>query len=182
MKILCSAAAALGLSACGGEIGGTVTGLGTERSLTLLNNGSDSLTLTSNGPFAFVDLLEAKSAYAVTVMTQPAGQLCEVGNASGVTNEQADSIDTVRVTCTNSASLGGAVSGLAVGTAVTLGNGTSRLQLASNGAFAFPGTVTAGTAYNVIVVTPPFGATCTVVNGAGTFVVDVATNIQVTCG
>jgi len=182
MRALCCAAAALGLGACGGEIGGTVTGLGTERSLTLRNNGTDSLTVTSNGPFAFVELLEAQSAYEVTVITQPVGQACEVANGSGATNEQADSIDTVRVTCANTASITGTLSGLAPGTAVILRNGTALLTLATNGAFAFPDTVTAGTAYEVSVDTPPFNANCTVVDGVGTFDVDVATNIQVRCG
>jgi len=181
-RVLCCVAAAAGLSACGGEIGGTVAGLGTERSLALLNNGTDSLTVTSNGPFAFVELLEAQSAYDVTVMTHPVGQVCEVANGSGVTNAQADSVDTVRVTCADSANLIGTLSGLAVGAAVILGNGTTRLQLAGNGPFAFPGTISVGTAYEVLVITQPLSANCTVVNGAGTFISNVATNIEVTCG
>ena len=182
MRTFCCVAAAFGLSACGGEIGGTVTGLGTDRSVALLNNGTDSLTVTSNGPFAFIDLLEAQSAYAVTVTTQPVGQVCEVAKGSGATNAQADPVDTVRVTCADSASLIGTVSGVVAGTVVTLGNGTVRLQLAADGPFAFPGTLSAGTTYEVIVVTQPLNATCTVVNGAGTFVAAVATKIQVTCG
>jgi hypothetical protein len=181
VRTLCCAAAALGLSGCGGEIGGTVTGMGTERSLTLLNNGTDSLTVTSNGPFAFVELLQAQSAYDVSIMTQPAGQVCAVADGSGVTNEQADSIDTVRVTCANSASITGTVSGLLEGTAVILSNGSARLTVTVNGAFAFPGIVAAGTAYDVLVATRPSNANCAVVGGSGIFVLNVATNIQVTC-
>jgi hypothetical protein len=182
MRALCCAAAALGLVGCGGEIGGTITGLGSERSLTLRNNGTDALTLTSNGPFAFVELLGAQSAYDVRVASQPAGQACAVANGSGVTNEQADSVDTVRVTCANTDSISGMVSGLAAGTAVTLRNGTVLLTLTSNGAFAFPGIVEAGTDYDVLVDAHPLNANCTVVDGAGTFVANVATNILVTCG
>ena len=182
MGALCCAAAALGLVGCGGEIGGTITGLGSERSLTLRNNGTDALTLTSNGPFAFVELLGAQSAYDVSVASQPAGQACTVANGSGVTNEQADSVDTVRVTCANTDSISGMVSGLAAGTAVTLRNGTALLTLTSNGAFAFPGIVAAGTDYGVLVDTQPLNANCTVVDGAGSFVANVATNILVTCG
>lgn len=182
MRIACCAAVAFGLSACGGEIGGTVTGLGTGRSVTLLNNGTDSLTVTSNGPFAFIDFLDAESAYVVTVMTQPVGQLCNVADGSGTTNAQADSVDTVRVTCADLASLAGTVSGLSLGTAVILGNGSVRLQLTSSGPFAFPGTISTGTAYDVIVITQPLGATCTVANGAGIFDENVATNVEVTCG
>jgi hypothetical protein len=182
MRVLFCAAAALCLTACGGgEVGGTLSGLGSGLSVTLLNNDTDALTLTRNGSFTFANGLAANKGYAVTVKTQPVGQLCDVTNATGTVNAQADSIDTVRVACANSASLTGTVSGLLAGTAVTLGNGDERLPLTTNGAFAFPGKVSAGTAYEVVVVTQPLGTTCAVANGAGTFVENLATNVAVTC-
>jgi hypothetical protein len=182
MRFLCCTLAAGGLSACGGgEVGGTVSGLGTGLSLTLNNNNVDPLTITRNGSFTFEKSLSAEAAYAVTVQTQPVGQLCEVANGTGSLNADGDTIDNVTVTCTHSASIAGSLSGLVVGTAVILGNGSMQLPLASNGPFAFPGTVAAGTAYNVVVDIQPLGTTCTVTNGAGNFVENVGTNIRVTC-
>jgi hypothetical protein len=182
MRVLCCTLAAAGLSACGGgEVGGNVSGLGSGLSLTLNNNQVDALTITRNGSFTFAKSLSAESAYAVTVETQPVGQLCEVANGSGSLNADADTVDNVTVTCANSASITGSLSGLVLGTAVTLGNGNVQLPLASNGPFAFPGTVAAGTAYAVVVRTQPLGATCTVVKGDGSFVENVATDIRVSC-
>lgn len=177
------AAAALVLSACGGggEIGGTLSGLGTGLSVTLANNGDDELTLTRNGSFTFGENVAADGSYTVTVVTQPAGQECVVANGSGTVNSQGDSVDSVTVTCTNTPSLTGTLSGLVTGTAVTLINGSTKLALTENGPFAFPGEVSDGTAYEVTVLTQPLGAICVVANGSGTFDADVATAIVVGC-
>ena len=131
-------ATGLCLAACGGgEVGGTLTGLGTGLSVTLLNNGSDALTLSSNGRFTFADMLHANSSYAVTVQTQPVGQSCSVTNGSGTLDAEGDSIDTVRVGCAFNASLRGTVTGLLPGAALTLANGSSRLALTADGPFSF---------------------------------------------
>lgn len=182
-RSLACAAAALVLSACGGggEIGGTLSGLGTDLSVTLANNGDDELTLTRNGSFTFGENVAADSSYTVTVVTQPAGQECVVTNGSGTVNSQGDSVDSVTVTCTNTPSLTGTLSGLVTGTAVTLINGSTKLALTENGPFAFPGEVSDGTAYDVTVLTQPLGALCVVANGSGTFDADVATAIVVGC-
>ena len=182
-RSLACAAAALVLSACGGggEIGGTLSGLGTDLSVTLANNGDDELTLTRNGSFTFGENVAADSSYTVTVVTQPAGQECVVANGSGTVNSQGDSVDSVTVTCTNTPSLTGTLSGLVTGTAVTLINGSTKLALTENGPFAFPGEVSDGTAYEVTVLTQPLGAICVVANGSGTFDADVATAIVVGC-
>lgn len=90
--------AAAGLAACGGggggggeggggappalyRVGGTVTGL--SGTMTLQNSGADNLTVAANGPFTFATALATASAYAVTVLSPPAGQTCVVANASG---------------------------------------------------------------------------------------------------
>lgn len=181
-KLLLSAAAVLCLAACGGgEVGGTLSGLGNGLSVTLRNNAADALTLTRNGPFTFATSLSASSAYAVTVLTQPVGQACAVSNGTGTLNAEGDSIDDVRVVCTNSANLTGTLSGLLAGNVVTLSNDGVPLALVANGPFAFPGIVKDGTAYSVTVATQPLTATCIVSNGAGTFFANVATNIIVAC-
>jgi hypothetical protein len=183
--VLLTAAAALGLTACGGgidaAIGGSLSGLAAGASVTLQDNAGSSLTLNANGSFAFLTKVAASSPYSVTVLTQPAGQVCAIAKASGTVNSAADDVNTVSVTCVSTASIGGTVSGLAVGTAVTLINGTVLLPVATNGAFAFPGTVVAGTAYDVAVAVQPAGQNCTIANGTGIFEAGTVTNITVTC-
>jgi hypothetical protein len=181
-KLLAATAAAASLAACGGgEIGGTVSGLGQGLSVTLLNNGSDALTLSSNGSFAFARLLDDNASYAVTVQTQPVGQTCSVANGSGTLDAEGTSIDTVRVSCSFSASLRGTVSGLQPGVAVTLANGSARLALTADGPFSFAEVLAEGAAYNVLVQTQPAGQTCSVLNGSGSFIAASFRDIAVTC-
>jgi hypothetical protein len=183
--LLC-ALALLGVSGCGGgdaaTIGGSLSGLGAGLSVTLQNNGGDSLTLTSNASFGFATTIAGDGIYDVTVLTQPVGQACLVANGSGSVDSAADSVNSVTITCQATASIVGTVSGLAPGTAVTLSDGAVLLPLATNGPFAFPGTMLPGTPYNVSVVTQPVGETCTVANGSGTIAASGATNVVVTCG
>jgi hypothetical protein len=180
--ILLWTAIAIGLAGCGGgEIGGTVSGLGTGLSVTLLNNGGDALTVDRNGSFAFADSLDANAAYAVTVKTQPVGQSCTVANATGTVNADSNSIDDIRVSCAFLASLRGSVSGLQSGAAVTLGNGDARLALAGNGPFAFADILDDGTTYRVVVINQPLSGNCTVQNGVGTFVASTFEDISVNC-
>ena len=183
LKLLSCVAAALGLAACGGgEVGGTLTGLGPELSVTLLNNGSDSLTVTGNGSFFFGDRLDANAAYAVTVQTQPVGQSCAVANGSGTLDAEGSTVDTVRVSCSFSSGLRGTVSGLLPGVALRLINDThARLLVSANGPFAFAETLTDGTRYSVSVLTQPSGQTCSVQNEAGTFFARSFLDIIVTC-
>ncbi len=181
-----SAALALTLGACGGSstnatIGGTISGLGSGTSLVLQNNGSDNLTVTANGGFSFPAKIGANNAYAVTVLTQPLGQLCTVGNGNGTVDSKGDDVTGVTVACVSNSTLQGTVSGLTAGTAVTLSNGQILLPVAINGPFAFPGTLDIGATYNVTVATQPAGLTCTVLNGSGTVVANVAVSVSVNC-
>ena len=59
-------------------IGGTVSGLTTGTSVTLLDNGSDSLAVTANGKFTFKTALATGATYNVTVGTQPSGLVCKI--------------------------------------------------------------------------------------------------------
>ncbi|MBP6777700.1 MAG: hypothetical protein KA151_10650 [Piscinibacter sp.] len=182
-RVAACAAAALCLAGCGGgEIGGTVSGLGSERSVTLDNNGSDTLTVTTNGSFVFANTVAANKAYEVTVLTQPVGQICTVTSGTGTVNADGDPVDSVRVACTDVQTLTGTLAGLVEGTGVTLINGTTtQLVLNDNGPFAFAGVVEDGAAYDVTVLRQPFVGFCTVTNGKGVFDADVPTAIVVTC-
>ncbi len=75
-------------------IGGVLSGLAAQTTVTLQNNGGDTLTLTANGAFTFAT---PASAYMVTVLTQPPGfQWCTLADASG---PAVTSINTITVSC-----------------------------------------------------------------------------------
>ncbi len=78
-------------------IGGSLSGLPTSGSVVLQDNGGDNLTLNSNGTFTFATPVNNGSAYAVTVLSAPAGQYCAVTNGSGTVNG-AD-VSNVQVSC-----------------------------------------------------------------------------------
>jgi galactose oxidase-like protein len=95
------------LSGCGGSnpvtvtnvpltysIGGTVAGL--SGTIVLQNNGGDNLSLSSNGSFAFNVTLQPNATYDVTIATQPASQVCSVGNGSGTATAE---VASVTITC-----------------------------------------------------------------------------------
>jgi len=76
--------------------------------------------------------------------------------------------------------VGGSVNGLEQGSVVTLALGGEKLQVGTNGSFAFPGKVESGAAYSVSAA-PPVGYSCKVGAGAGTVAgADVGT-VTVAC-
>lgn len=139
----------------GVTIGGTVTGL-TGTGLALLDNGGDSLSVSQNGTFTFATALATGAAYAVTVGTQPSGQMCTVASGSGTTASA--NITNVAVTCATSAASVGKFAYTASNTAGTIyaytidattgaltlvgtpypdGTHPAAVSLAPNGKFAF---------------------------------------------
>ncbi|WP_028387723.1 DUF1566 domain-containing protein [Legionella fairfieldensis] len=160
-------------------VGGSVFGLlGT---LVLANNGSDALTLNADGTFTFSSALPPGSAYSVTVQSQPATQTCTVTNGSGILINA--NVTNVTVNCsTNTRSVGGSVTGLAVSESVVLqNNGGDTLTVNSNGAFTFPTPIAQGATYNVTILTQPATQTCTVTSGSGTAGGSNITTVQVQC-
>jgi hypothetical protein len=183
MQLAACAAMVSLLAACGGggELGGTLTGLGAGLTVTVQNNGADTLMLSSNGPFTFASRLASSSAYAVTILTQPVGQECVVSNGTGTVDSNGGSVNNVEISCTDAMVISGTVTGLLPGTAVILSDGAVQLPVAVDGPFAFPGTPVNGAAYAIVVASQPLGKFCTVANGTGTYTAGVATNIQVVC-
>jgi hypothetical protein len=171
--------------ACAGAktftIGGTVSGLISGRSVTLLDNGTNSLTVSANGTFTFTTALASGATYSVTVGTQPSGEACTVTNGSGTVGSA--NVTNVAVACTaNKYTIGGTVSGLSASTSVTLlDNGTNSLTVSANGAFTFTTALASGATYSVTVGTQPTGETCTVTNGSGTVGSANVTNVVVAC-
>lgn len=77
-------------------IAGTITGL-TTNGLVLQNNGADDLAIAANAAaFEFTTPVAYGGSYAVTVLTQPAGQSCSIVNASSTALAQ---VSNVAVTC-----------------------------------------------------------------------------------
>ena len=157
--------------------GGAISGL--TGTVVLQNNGSDSLSISTDGAFAFPTPVAQGASYAVTVKTQPVGQTCSVANGTGIMG--AGLVSNIAVVCSvNAYSTGGSVTGLA-GTLVLENNGGDALTLASDGAFTFATPVAYGSSYAVTVLTQPSIQTCTVANSSGIMGVANVTTVTVTC-
>ncbi|MFM9888809.1 MAG: hypothetical protein ACKVQT_37775, partial [Burkholderiales bacterium] len=195
-RISCGAIviAGLVLAACGGggggvvdlsppvySIGGTVTGLGAGKTVVLRNNGGNDLTVGADGTFAFTTALNNTAAYSVAIATQPVGQICTIGFASG-TVRGAD-ITNVAVTCASNAyTIGGTVTGLVTGRTVVLrNNGGNDLTVSANTNFTFTAPVASGATYSVTIATQPVAQTCSVSNASGTVGAVIVTNVSVSC-
>jgi hypothetical protein len=64
-------------------VGGTVTGLTAGDSITLQDNGSNNLTLSTNGAFTFATPLAYGQTYSVTLYTTSGQIVCTITNGSG---------------------------------------------------------------------------------------------------
>ena len=161
-------------------VGGTVSGLGSGKTLVLNNNGGNALTVSANGSFTFSIAL-ASGTYAVTVSTPPTDQTCLVANGSGTIASA--NVTNISVTCTtNTYTVGGTVSGLGSGKTLVLNNmGGNPKTVSSNGTFTFSTALTAGSSYSVTVATPPTGQTCLVTSGSGTIASANVTAVNVNC-
>jgi hypothetical protein len=197
--------AALLLSACLGSsvitittpttysIGGTINGL--SGTVVLQNNGGDNLTLSTNGNFVFATNINDTAAYHVSVLTQPAGQLCSV--STGVGTVAGINVNSVVVSCASSGSssggggtppsttpatysIGGTINGLS-GTVVLQNNSGDNLALSTNGNFVFATSLNDTAAYSVSVLTQPAAQLCSVSTGVGTVTGINVNSIVVSC-
>ncbi|MES0490188.1 MAG: hypothetical protein ABUK01_09360 [Leptospirales bacterium] len=169
-------------------VGGNVTGLAASEQVLLQNNAADNITIigggTSTDPFVSAPVND-QSAYAITVVTPPAGKTCTVGTGAGTVS--GSNVTTVTVTCsaTPTYSIGGSVAGYDITSSslVLVNNGTDSLSVTANGGFTFGATQLDSSAYSVVVSQQP-GApnqACTVTNGAGAVATANVTNISITC-
>ncbi|HEY0747819.1 MAG TPA: hypothetical protein VGD63_14055 [Steroidobacteraceae bacterium] len=157
-------------------ISAVVNGLTAGKQVTLMDNGGDPLTVTTNGTFPFATPIAYNGGYNVTVGTQPVGEICTVNNGTGA---GVTANVTVTVNCAVSSFIVGAtVTGLTTGLQVTLNdNGGDPLTITTNGTFPFATPIAYNGGYNVTVGTQPIGETCTVANGAGS---NLTANVTVT--
>lgn len=79
-------------------VGGTVAGLAAATSV-VLANGTDTVTVSTNGGFAFPTGLAYTSPYNVTVQTDPTGRTCVVINGAGTVPFA--NVTNVTVACTS---------------------------------------------------------------------------------
>jgi N-acetylneuraminic acid mutarotase len=161
------------------NIGVTVSGLNGS-GLELQDNGADTLDVASDGTYTFGTPVAAGSTYAVTVLTQPSspGQICTVSGGSG---KVAGSNVTVSVSCENTYTIGGTLSGLTTGSIVLQDNHTDNLTLLANGSFTFATPIADGSPYDVTVLTQPSGQDCTVSGGSGTVGAGNVTTVSIIC-
>jgi hypothetical protein len=183
--LLCGAISALFLNGCGGSnsssasVGGSVTGLEAGTSISLLDNGTNRINISTNSSFVFPGSLSSQDAYNVTVATQPAGQNCLVSNGSGLIDYAGDDVNNVSISCSANVPISVAVAGLVSSSAtfnLTLqndptgaANNFTATATANGVAVGFtnslssvPVSLPLGYVYSVTVANQPQGQACTV--------------------
>lgn len=157
-------------------LGGNVDGLA-RGTIVLRNDGGNDVTV-GNGAFSFPAKVAYRGKIAVTVVAQPAGQVCTVTGGTGTMG--AGDIRNVAVTCVSNAySVGGTVSGLKG--AIGLANGADRITVDGNGAFTFPSARPYDSDYAASITSQPAGQSCAITGASGTVPAGNVTSIGVTC-
>jgi len=163
-------------------VSGTINGL-TGTGLVLQDNGGDNLTVPANATtFTFTKPLPSGSAFAVTVLTQPASpaQSCVVSGGAGTIGTAP--VTSVVINCAaDKYTIGGQITGLRA--PVVLHNGNENQTVTADGMFAFPTPLATGATYAVTVATQPTAPsqTCVVTNGTGTVASANVTNVMIAC-
>jgi len=154
--------------------------------LVLQDNGADDLPVTTSGPFTFKTSIATGGAFAVTVKTQPSTpkQNCVVSPATG---KALANVSNIQVTCGNTFTIGGTVTGLLGSGLVLQNNGGDDLTVTASGTtgaanFTFATALSSGVAYTVKILTQPSkpGQTCAITNGSGAATGNVTT-VQIVC-
>jgi hypothetical protein len=149
-----------------------------------LSDGTQTITLTSTGTFAFSTLRASGYQYTVSVTGQPQTPLqscVATSNTGAVANAN---VNNVLITCTTQAfTVGGTLNGLNPNapSAVLEDNGADDLTVTANGSFTFKTPVLSGAGYKVTVKTPPPGEVCHVTGDTGTVGSGPVTTVGVTC-
>jgi hypothetical protein len=131
----------------------------------VLSNADDGEDLTVQSgtclPFSFVTKLESGSHYNIQMKTPPTSGDCQISGGTGTVSGK--DVNSVRITCTVTYSVGGRVSGLKGSSPVVLSlNDDSRGQsVDADGTFTFDTKLQNGATWNVRVLTQPSGQACT---------------------
>jgi len=188
-----SAVALITLAGCGGggnstppppatyTIGGTVTGL-TGSGLVLQDNNGNNLTVSANATsFTFTNSVTSGQPFSVTVLTQPAAEVCTVTSGTGIA---AANVTSVSIACIKAYTIGGGVFGLSGSGLVLQDNTGNNLTVSASSTsyfFTFDGAIPSGGApYSITVLANPAGQACTVANPIGNATANVV-NVDVSC-
>jgi 6-phosphogluconolactonase (cycloisomerase 2 family) len=149
------------------QIGGTVSGLAAGGSVTLVDNGTDTLAVSVDGNFNFAAPLIYDQTYAVTISTQPKLQTCAVTMGSGTVTAD---VSTIAVNCAYDLEpVSTIISGLeSNATLRLLLNGGDTLPVSANGTYTFTAKDAYASPFAVTIGTQPPGQTCSVEGGVGT--------------
>lgn len=151
-----------------------------------LENAFDSddeiYVLNGDGTFTLSKSVPSGENYLVGVKSSPATQSCTVGGPSSGTMGNGN-VTGVTITCVDKIhSVGGTVSGLAVGDTIELANGADTKTVTVDGSFTFDTKVFEGDTYTVTVKTAPTtNSQCTVTNGSNPMSNANVTNVSVAC-
>ncbi len=167
-------------------IGGAVSGLAADNSVTLsLNSGEQYLVVDNNSSFEFNNALEDGSSYVVTVLNSPTtpSQSCSISNGTGTL--MGDDVTDIDITCEiNQYFIGGYLSDLIPGNSIMIqNNGGDDLILTADGAFAFATPLDDESGYEVTIQSQPDNPIqpCDVLNDMGTLDGDDVDNVLIDC-
>src|SRR5215472_6450798 len=116
-------------------IGGTISGIPSGGSAVLVDNGTDTLTVSSNGSFTFNNTVASGGAYLVTVQTPPTGETCSVSNGNGTATANVTNVSVVCSAVGANFTISVAVTGLTGTGLVMQDNGADNLNVTTNGTF-----------------------------------------------
>jgi 6-phosphogluconolactonase (cycloisomerase 2 family) len=135
--------------------------------LVLQYNGGNNLSVAANGTSTFTTKIASGATYAVTVLNQPTNpaQICTVTAGTGTASANV----AVTVTCVTQYTISASVNGLSGTGLILQNNGGNDLAVGHSGIYTFSGTIAAGGAYAVSVLTQPMtpSQTCAVTAGSG---------------
>jgi hypothetical protein len=162
-------------------IGGTISNLRGSK-FVIINNGTDVLRPTANGPFTFPTALVTGSPYDVRIgsLPQQPSQRCDITNGSGIVAES--NVTNVAIECRNTFPfiVSGTVSGLE-SPGLELESNGEKLAIAANGKFELPSSLPDGSPYAVTVASQPANQVCSVANGRGAIEKADIKSVTVTC-
>lgn len=161
------------------SVGGTVSGLPITATMTLQNDFTDTIVV-ANGTFTFPRHFASTNPYRVTVVKPPLGYTCTITNGTGAI--AGANVTNVAVQCAADAfTVGGTLTGLPAGDAVTLTEGATSVTLTANGPFTFPARPS-GSRYSVWISKPPASASCGAYGVTGTVGHGNVQTVTIACG
>jgi len=135
-------------------VGGTVYGLDAGKSLSV-KNGTETIIVSSNGAFKFQQTIGRYDSYAVSIVSQPTLQSCDLANGFGNGSGQIN-ITNITVNCVpGTYKVSGVVTGLLPAATVGVSLNEGSVKTVGNGPFAFDGALPIYTPLSLLLVKQP---------------------------